>query len=674
MKWNIVFTSLILLFSMISVSQIIHVPDDFTSIQQAVEAAVENDTILISNGTYIENPHIDKLLTITSNYMFSGDPTDIESTVIDGNQDGSVFTAESIPGDTLKFIGLTVTNGNGTLCDPQGTGIDLLHGGGFYIKDVDLVVLDNMNIKENQILTEHNSAGGVFCQSSSLWIRNSRVKDNLIQGFSFFGEGAGLYFLDSEARITNCEITGNSSFLNYGEGGGIYAKNAALEIFNSSITGNECVDGGAMHLVDTDAEIHGCTINNNLAHSTAGINYMDFTGEYSMQMTNTTVNENNSSNGLGGIKLYQANADIYNCQVNNNVGGQSGGAFNCSGSDISIYNTEINNNEAVTGIGADGGGMILYMCTVYLNNVEFKENKLSPPNSFNRGGAMVMSQTDLLMDSVLMANNVADQGGAISCGNNSNIRMNHCLIHGHNAQKGGAIYSWGSDFEIVSSTISDNFASQGGGIYSQENTLVFVNSILWDNTPSEMYFHNYNQDDTTYVDFAYSDINGHESNFVNLNNADIVWHEGNLDTNPMFMDASNGDFKLADGSPMVDAGTAFFEIAGIPVVDYTPDQYVGPAPDMGALEKEYIHVGYREMANENVRVWPNPTTDFLNINIKNYSDHHYELSDSNGKPIDQGQVQLNTKLDIKNLQPGIYFLKTHSTNQTSTTKIVKIAR
>ena len=670
---NKIYVLAALLFSPFIVlnAQIIHVPGDYSTIQEGVDAAETNDTILIANGTYLENPQINKALTITSDFIFSGDQADIENTIIDGNQLGSVFTAEGIQNDTLRFVGLTVSNGNGTLCDPQGFGYEVLHGGGFYIKDVNLLVLDNMIIRENQILTEHNSAGGMFCQNSSLWIRNSKVKDNLVRGESFFGEGAGLYIYESEARITDCEIDGNSGLVNYGEGGGIYAKNSALEIFNSSITNNESVDGGAMHFADSDVEIHGCTIDNNLARSTGAFNYMDFTGGHYFQMTNSTVNENNSTNGLGGIQLFKADADIFNCQVNNNIGGQSGGGMSVATSEINIYDTEINNNEATTGIGSDGAGLTLYNCTAYLHNVEIKDNFCSPPNNFNRGGAIDIGQSDLVMDSVLISNNVADEGGAIYS-SNSSIRMMHSLINGHNAQKGGAIYAWGSDFEIISSTISDNSASTGGGIYSSDNNFIFVNSVLWDNTPKEIYFRLDNPDDTTYIDFAFSDVRGHESNFNNAISADIIWHEGNLDTDPMFVDATNGDFNLADGSPLVDAGTAFFELDEMTIVDYSPDEYVGPAPDIGAFEKQYIHVGFDEMAEVNVRVWPNPFTDYISINTDAAETLEYDLLDGRGKTLRHGTVQRNALINLSSFSPGIYILLVQSASQLSTTKIVKL--
>ena len=652
-------------------AQIVFVPGDYPNIQDAVDNVNNNDTIVISTGTYLENPEINKPLTLASNYLFSNDPSDIENTIIDGNQMGSVFSATEIQNDTLRFIGLTVTNGNGTLCDPQGIGIDQLHGGGFYIKDVGSIVLDNMIIKENQIPTNNNSAGGVFCQNSSLWIRNSKVNDNHVMGESALGEGAGLYFFESEARISDCEITGNISPMGYSQGGGIYALNSALEIFYSSISNNESNNGGAMHLTDTDVEIHHCSINNNLARITGGIEVYDFEDHYFI-MTNTSVKGNEGTGNIGAIMLYTTTAEIYNCEINENMSGDDAGAFACAGSDVSIYDSEISHNEASSQSGSSGAGMSAYLCELYLKNVVLNENICSAPNSFSKGGALEINQTELLMDSVVISNNSAPKGAAIY-GINSNIRMQHTLIYGNHAQKGGAIYSFGSNIEVISSTIVDNSASTGAGIHTNNNHLIFVNSILWNNSPSEIYFHYVNTNDTTHCDFAFSDVRGHESFFSNTASAIITWHEGNLDTDPQFVDAGSGDYNLINESPLVDAGTDFFEIDDVIIVSYSPEEYVGTAPDMGAFENQSSTIFLNEFSEAGVSVWPNPFTDWITISKNGASYSEYDLINSTGKLLMHGTHPSDTrlKLNTNKLKPGVYFLRIHSADQLTVKKIVK---
>ena len=54
--------------------------------------------------------------------------------------------------------------------------------------------------------------------------------------------------------------------------------------------------------------------------------------------------------------------------------------------------------------------------------------------------------------------------------------------------------------------------------------------------------------------------------------------EGNINTDPLFVDPGNGDFTLSDGSPCIDTGTA--DIDGDGEEDIT--DYTGSSPDMGA--------------------------------------------------------------------------------------------
>ena len=44
----------LLLFLQLSYATIIHVPDDYDTIQEGIAAAVESDTVLVDQGTYNE--------------------------------------------------------------------------------------------------------------------------------------------------------------------------------------------------------------------------------------------------------------------------------------------------------------------------------------------------------------------------------------------------------------------------------------------------------------------------------------------------------------------------------------------------------------------------------------------------------------------------------------------
>ena len=63
-------------------STVLHVPQDFVSIQQAISSASPFDTVLLSNGQYRVNLSVTSSITIASNWIISNDSTDRDQTVL----------------------------------------------------------------------------------------------------------------------------------------------------------------------------------------------------------------------------------------------------------------------------------------------------------------------------------------------------------------------------------------------------------------------------------------------------------------------------------------------------------------------------------------------------------------------------------------------------------------
>jgi parallel beta-helix repeat protein len=83
-------------------SQIIRVPQDYATVQAAVDAASPGDTICISSGTYCENVYVGKPLSLVGESR--------STTIIDANRTG--FAAVWVNASNVAIRDLTITQGN----------------------------------------------------------------------------------------------------------------------------------------------------------------------------------------------------------------------------------------------------------------------------------------------------------------------------------------------------------------------------------------------------------------------------------------------------------------------------------------------------------------------------------------------------------------------------------
>jgi predicted outer membrane repeat protein len=142
------------------------------------------------------------------------------------------------------------------------------------------------------------------------------------------------------------------------------------------------------------------------------------------------------------------------------------------------------------------------------------------------------------MENTTVSGNTAYTGGGIDCRNNSILNLDVVKIVSNSASGyGGGIRCENSSPSLVNVTISGNFSgSNGGGIFFAGSDPVIINSILWNDYPQEIYFHSGSATAT------YSDIQGGWAG------------TGNIDSNPFFVDSSNGDYHLRSTSPCIDSG------------------------------------------------------------------------------------------------------------------------
>ncbi|MBT4946244.1 MAG: choice-of-anchor D domain-containing protein, partial [Candidatus Marinimicrobia bacterium] len=200
----------------------------YATIQHGIDESIDGDTVLVATGTYVEN-----ILIYAKNIVVLGE--DRETTIIDGNQSGSVVHIES--GDyamdeteidsTSHFSGFTIQNG-----ESMGHG-----GGGIYISGSS-PYLFNLKILNNY---DPNKGGGIYMNESDPILTNVTITGNTAD------DGGGIYLEnESDPTFTNVTITGNTA--EYGGGGGIYCaySDVNFEMINSIVwnNSNSQISGG----------------------------------------------------------------------------------------------------------------------------------------------------------------------------------------------------------------------------------------------------------------------------------------------------------------------------------------------------------------------------------------------------------------------------------------------
>ena len=248
--------------------------DPFCKIQDGIDASGDGDEIMVALGTYTENINLlGKAVTVRS--ADPADPDTVAATIIDGNQDGSVFTFEQDETEDSVLDGLTIRNGLAEL------------GGGIHCSGTQPLI-------KRCIITENTSTdrgGGLF--GGGLTIDSCMISDNFAAnrgGGIFIGSatvidclimsnraethgGGGIYAHSSHGRIANTSLIANTAKF----GGGMMSPFGSPEIINCLFAGNSATDlGGGLELSHSNATIINCTFTSNHAVTRGGGLYLNF--------------------------------------------------------------------------------------------------------------------------------------------------------------------------------------------------------------------------------------------------------------------------------------------------------------------------------------------------------------------------------------------------------------
>jgi hypothetical protein len=249
------------------------VPDDYGTIQAAIDATSDGDTVLVREGTYAENitfptDPADRSITVRSTHGAA-------STTIDGGGNGSVVTF-SASSESMVLDGFTITNGN----------------------------------------ADSTGGGGIYCSGASPTITNCNISEN--SAFSaIFGQGGGMYNENASPTVTHCTFHANTVLVS---GGGMHNANASPTVTHCTFSANDGGQyGGGMYNAGSSPTVTSCTFSGNEANmGTCG-------GMYNSNSSPTLVNcifhinYDGGSYGCDMVNGDSASPTVTNCTFVNSL-------------------------------------------------------------------------------------------------------------------------------------------------------------------------------------------------------------------------------------------------------------------------------------------------------------------------------------------------------------------
>ena len=355
--------------------------------------------------------------------------------------------------------------------------------------------------------------------------------------------GSTVIFLDGEGPTsvledvtvtggTGCWENPSGSLTTTKRGGGIIGWLANPTLRDVTVTGNSMdvlgYGGGAYFKgIPGPLEIVGCRFTLNTSAAGAGI-VVDGPGELVLEDTDCTFN-NSVIDGAGAI-LSPRTLTVRRCRFNDNATGSAGGFL--GGGCLLIHIDPTGNPETESALFEDcefsrnlayiGAGFTGLLAPTTFRRCRFEENQAATI------AAAALDSMVVLFDRCVFRGNISPTGRTISTTAHlaSQLTFDHCTLSGED----------------------------GPGIETFGNPLLITHSVFWGNTGAPL--GGFATDST----IEWSDIEGGYPG------------TGNIDADPLFVDAASGDLHLLAGSPCIDAGS--------PAYPFDPD---GSTSDLGAF-------------------------------------------------------------------------------------------
>jgi predicted outer membrane repeat protein len=358
------------------------VPQQFPSIQAAINSAVNGDTILVSPGSYSRVHFLGKSITLRS--VAGPNVTTIDG----GGTPGYVvtFSKPSSRSETGRSVldGFTITGA----AAPLSGGAPL--GGGIRI-DRTSPIITNSIITNNQ---------GLFGGGLSVTGGNPEIVRSTFSG-NRANSGGGIYAESSNITLTAVRFDGNSAVI---DGGGLVIAGGRITLRDSVLTGNLAQSYGAALVLN---------------HAYADIQFNEFKGNGSAQ----SIDQSITLNPFGGGALYTSGAvsGIFNANRLTGNAAYAGAGVYIAGvaSGFKVSNTLISGNTGSLGVG------------VYINGQGSHLSNLTVVDNRSGGGVFITNGSiSTIANSIISGHGLPNDGWDLTGGQTASLTLEASIVSG----------------------------------------------------------------------------------------------------------------------------------------------------------------------------------------------------------------------------------------------------
>ncbi len=352
-------------------------------------------------------------------------------------------------------------------------------------------------------------------------------------------------------------------------------------------------------------------------------------------------------------------------------------------------------------------GVSIYKCSPLISHCYVRFNyKYSNSSGYDEeaggGAGICLKSSGTLVEHTIVANNTGLASGIGIFASDGTPKLSNSLIinntsnaYPYNSGYGGGVFAgFGVNMIIENCVIAGNSSSFGGGIciagFDQSFDIAEVrvfNSIIYGNLAGDEYRDGAGVESyyEVILEISNSIVFGNiQNNFddeyqwlgvnVTINqNLDSCDAYGNIVMDPMFVNASAGNYRLLPGSPAIDAGNNL-KVTSITDLDNNQRIWDGnndneSIVDIGCFEFNSIPVNTSDFSinrPELLSFSPNPTNSLLRVD--NDEINNAVIMDLSGKILLSFHGNI---ADVSSLNPGCYIVKAQLlTGQIKTGKFI----